>query len=101
MTLLVTGATGFVMAVLGRHWLEADPEARLVVLDSSPLDAAAQRYFAPVMKRLSVVIADVTEAETWQGALARHGMTPMVHDATIARLARGPGAEVQREAAAG
>ena len=43
MTLLVTGATGFVMAVLGRHWLEADPEARLVVLDSSPLDAAAQR----------------------------------------------------------
>ena len=25
MTLLVTGATGFVMSVLARHWLEADP----------------------------------------------------------------------------
>ena len=40
MTLLVTGATGFVMSVLARHWLEADPTARLVVLDASPLDAA-------------------------------------------------------------
>jgi len=94
MTLLVTGATGFVMAVLGRHWLEADPEARLVVLDSSPLDAAAQRYFAPVMKRLSVVIADVTQAETWQPALARHGITHLVHGATITPLARGTVAEI-------
>jgi len=101
MTLLVTGATGFVMAVLGRHWLEADPEARLVVLDSSPLDAAAQRYFAPVMKRLSVVIADVTEAETWQPALARHGITHIVHGATITPLARGTVAEVKREPEAG
>ena len=101
MTLLVTGATGFVMAVLGRHWLEADPEARLVVLDSSPLDAAAQRYFAPVMKRLSVVIADVTQAETWQPALARHGITHLVHGATITPLARGTVAEVKREPEAG
>ncbi|TLZ21093.1 MAG: NAD(P)-dependent oxidoreductase [Gammaproteobacteria bacterium] len=101
MTLLVTGATGFVMAVLGRHWLEADPEARLVVLDSSALDAAAQRYFAPVMKRLSVVIADVTQAETWQGALARHGITHIVHGATITPLSRGTVAEVKREPEAG
>ena len=56
MTLLVTGATGFVMSVLARHWLETDPAARLVVLDAAPLDAAAQRYFAPVKQRLSVVV---------------------------------------------
>ena len=56
MTLLVTGATGFVMSVLGRHWLDTDPAARLVVLDASPLDAAAQRYFGPVRERLSVKI---------------------------------------------
>ena len=49
MTLLVTGATGFVMSVLGRHWLEADPSARLVVLDASPLDAAAQRPRQPLL----------------------------------------------------
>jgi UDP-glucose 4-epimerase len=53
------------MSVLGRHWLEADPQERLVVLDASPLDAAAQRYFAPFMKRLSIVVADVTQPETW------------------------------------
>ncbi len=97
MTLLVTGATGFVMAVLGRHWLEAQPEARLVVLDSSPLDAAAQRYFAPVMKRLSVVTADVTRPDTWQPALARHDITHIVHGATITPISRGTVAEARRE----
>jgi len=64
MTLLVTGATGFVMSVLGRRWLASDPAARLVVLDAAALDAAAERYFAPVKDRLSVVVADVTQPES-------------------------------------
>jgi UDP-glucose 4-epimerase len=97
MTLLVTGATGFVMSVLGRHWLDADPSARLVVLDSAPLDAAAQRYFGPVMKRLSVVTADVTRPETWREALAGHGVTHIVHGATITPISRGSASEVKRE----
>ena len=97
MTLLVTGATGFVMSVLGRQWLAADPEARLVVLDSAPLDAAAQRYFAPVMERLSVVTADVTRPDTWREALAGHGITHIVHGATITPIARGSAAEAKRE----
>jgi UDP-glucose 4-epimerase len=97
MTLLVTGATGFVMSVLGRHWLEADPAAHLVVLDASPLDAAAQRYFAPFMERLSVVVADVTQPEKWQAALARHAVTHIVHGATITPLSRGTVAEAKRE----
>jgi UDP-glucose 4-epimerase len=97
MTLLVTGATGFVMSVVGRHWLDADPDARLVVLDAYPLDAAAQRYFAPVMKRLSVVTADVTRPETWHAALARHGVTHIVHGATITPISRGSASEAKRE----
>ena len=97
MTLLVTGATGFVMSVLGRHWLDADPDARLVVLDSAALDAAAQRYFAPVMKRLSVVTADVTQPETWHAALAGHGVTHIVHGATITPISRGSASEAKRE----
>src|SRR5437660_2130997 len=101
MTLLVTGATGFVMAVRGRPWPEVAPEARLVVLHSSPPAAAAQPYCGPVMTRLSVVIADVTQAETWQPALARHGITHLVHGATITPLARGTVAEVKREPEAG
>jgi UDP-glucose 4-epimerase len=97
MTLLVTGATGFVMSVVGRHWLDADPDARLVVLDAHPLDAAAQRYFAPVMKRLSVVTADVTRPETWHAALAGHGVTHIVHGATITPISRGSASEAKRE----
>ena len=97
MTLLVTGGTGFVMSVLGRQWLEADTGARLVVLDASPLDAAAQRYFAPVMPRLSVVVADVTRPQAWHAALAGLGVTHIVHGATVTPIARGSAAEVKRE----
>ncbi|MGB6310867.1 MAG: NAD(P)-dependent oxidoreductase [Steroidobacteraceae bacterium] len=97
MALLVTGATGFVMSVLGRHWLEADPAARLVVLDAAPSDAAALRYFAPVMDRLSFVVADVTRPEDWRAALAGRDITHIVHGATITPLSRGTAAEAQRE----
>jgi UDP-glucose 4-epimerase len=97
MTLLVTGASGFVMSVLARHWLESDPAARLVVLDAAPLDAVAERYFAPFMQRLSVLVADVTRPETWQPALARHSVTHIVHGATITPLSRGTAAEAKRE----
>src|SRR5579871_1774110 len=97
MTLLVTGATGFVMSVVGRHWLDSDPNARLVVLDSSALDGMAQRYFAPVLSRMSVVTADVTRPETWRGALAGHGITHIVHGATITPISRGSASEAKRE----
>jgi UDP-glucose 4-epimerase len=97
MTLLVTGATGFAMSVLGRVWLDADPAARLVILDSAPLDAAAQRYFAPVMDRMTVVVADVTQPLTWQAALAGCGVRYAVHGATVTPLSRGTAAEARRE----
>jgi len=79
MTLLVTGATGFVMSVLGRHWLDADPRERLVVLDAAAPDATAQRYFAGVADRLDVVVADVTKPATWRAALDRPDITHVVH----------------------
>ena len=97
MTLLVTGATGFVMSVLGRRWLETDPRARLVVLDAAPLDAAAQRYFAPFMERLAVVVADVTQPASWRPQLASHAVSYIVHGATITPISRGTAAEGKRE----
>ena len=97
MTLLVTGAAGFVMSVLGRRWLETDARARLVVLDAAPLDAAAQRYFAPFMQRLSVIVADVTQPTTWRPALAGHAITHIVHGATITPISRGTASEAKRE----
>jgi UDP-glucose 4-epimerase len=97
MTLLVTGGTGFVMSVLGRHWLEAVPEAALVVLNDSAPDGAAEHYFAPYRQRLSVVVADVTQPESWRAALAQHAITHIVHGATITPLSRGTLAEARRE----
>ncbi|MBV8147157.1 MAG: NAD(P)-dependent oxidoreductase [Gammaproteobacteria bacterium] len=97
MTLLVTGATGFVMSVLARHWLESDSAARLVVLDAAPLDAAAERYFAPFRERMSVVVADVTQPQKWREALGRHAVTHIVHGATVTPLSRGTVAEARRE----
>ena len=97
MTLMVTGATGFVMSVLGHYWLDHDPHARLTVLDAAPLDAAAQRYFARFAERLSVVVADVTRPETWQAALARQDVTHIVHGATITPISRGSASEARRE----
>jgi UDP-glucose 4-epimerase len=97
MTLLVTGATGFVMSVLGRHWLDSFPSERLAVLDASPLDAAAQRYFGPVAQRMEVVVADVTQPDAWRGALGATDITHIVHGATVTPLSRGTAAEAQRE----
>ena len=97
MKLLITGGTGFVMSVLGRHWLEADPAAGLVVLDAAPLDAPARRYFAPVAERLQVVVADVTRPDTWRAPLDGAGITHIVHGATVTPLSRGTAAEAKRE----
>src|ERR1700722_1820318 len=99
MKLLVTGGTGFVMSVLGRHWLDADSSARLLVLDAAPLDAAAVRYFAPVAERLTVVVADITRPHTWREALGGD-VTHIVHGATITPISRGTAAEAKRESEA-
>jgi UDP-glucose 4-epimerase len=97
MTLLVTGATGFVMSVLARHWLEADASERAVVLDAAAPDAAALRYFSAVAGRLDVVVADVTRPDAWITALDRHDITHIAHGATVTPLSRGTAAEVTRE----
>jgi UDP-glucose 4-epimerase len=96
-TLLVTGATGFVMSVLGHYWLSADPGAQLVVLDAAPPDAAARQYFAAFAQRLTVVVGDVTRPDTWRPALAGRGITHIVHGATITPISRGSAAEARRE----
>jgi len=97
MTLLVTGATGFVMSVVAREWLAADPYERVVVLDAAPPDAAAQRYFAPFQARMNVVTADVTRPEQWRDALAGEDIRHVVHGATVTPLSRGTASEARRE----
>jgi UDP-glucose 4-epimerase len=96
MKLLVTGGTGFVMSVLGRHWLDIDAAAQLIILDAAPLDAAAVRYFAPVAGRLTVVVADVTQPDSWREVLDGD-VTHVVHGATITPISRGTATTAKRE----
>jgi UDP-glucose 4-epimerase len=97
MTLLVTGATGFVMSVLSRCWLAADANAQLVALDSAPFDEMAERYFASVRDRITLIVADVRQPEKWHAALARHAITHVVHGATVTPISRGTVSEARRE----
>ena len=90
MTLLITGGAGFVLSHLARHWLESDPRASVIVLDAAPLDALAERFFAPVRERLVFVQADVLNRVVWE-RLALEPITHVVHGATIT-----PSAERER-----
>ena len=83
MTLLVTGGTGFVMSVVAREWLDRDPQARAVILDRSGLDVIAEKFFAPVRDRLTVLTADILDPTQWAAALDAHGITAIVHGATV------------------
>jgi UDP-glucose 4-epimerase len=87
MTLLVTGATGFVMSVLTREWLERHVRERAVILDAAGLDEMASAYFAPVADRLHVLEADVTDRRAWQALPAVGEITHVVHGATITPIA--------------
>jgi UDP-glucose 4-epimerase len=97
MTLLITGATGFVMSVLARHWLDANPDARLVIVDAVAPDSLAVRLFAPVANRISLIIADLTQPQRWRGAVAEQNVTHIVHGATITPISRGTTREAKRE----
>ncbi|MDX8439718.1 NAD-dependent epimerase/dehydratase family protein [Mesorhizobium australafricanum] len=97
MTLLVTGGTGFVMSVVARAWLDRDPQASAVILDRSGLDVAAEKYFAPVRDRLTVIAADVLDPAAWSAPLDKQGITAIVHGATITPISRGSASEAKRQ----
>ncbi len=59
MTLLITGGTGFVMSNLARRWLDADADARVVVLDAAQPSDLDGSFFAGVDERIEVILADV------------------------------------------
>lgn len=96
MTLLVTGGTGFVMSVVARAWLDRGAGARAVILDRAGLDAMAERFFAPVRERLTILTADMLDTAAWSPALDAAGITAIVHGATITPISRGSAAESKR-----
>ncbi|HSY85849.1 MAG TPA: NAD-dependent epimerase/dehydratase family protein, partial [Verrucomicrobiae bacterium] len=80
-TAVITGGGGFVIANVVRLWLERDASARAIVIDASPLDAAAKRHFAHFADRLEFVIGDVGKPETWAGLPTQ--ATYVVHGAAV------------------
>ncbi|MEZ5778615.1 MAG: NAD(P)-dependent oxidoreductase [Paracoccaceae bacterium] len=78
--LLVTGGTGFVMAHVVRAWLLAGSGHRVTVLDISEPDAAARRFFEPVLDRITFVAGDVAEPSSYSNLPA---VDAVVHGATI------------------
>jgi UDP-glucose 4-epimerase len=97
MTLLVTGGTGFVMSVVAHAWLDRDKTARAVILDRSGLDDTAERYFAPVRDRLTVITADICTPAQWAETLDGHNITKVVHGATVTPISRGNAALEKRQ----
>jgi len=97
MTLLITGGTGFVMSVLARHWLDTHPRERAVILDSAPADAAAERYFAPVAERLTIIAGDITQPQSWREQVSKHDISHVVHGATITPISRGTAGQGRKE----
>src|ERR1700722_1633019 len=89
------------MSVLGREWLAAHPGAHLTVLDAAAPDDTAKHYFAPVARRLDVIVADLTREDSWRKALDGKAITHVVHGATITPISRGTAAEAGREPEAG
>ncbi len=86
MTLLITGGTGFVMSNLARRWLDADADARVVVLDAGRPSDLAGRFFAGVDDRIEVIRADVRHPEGWHGRIRGGDIRHVVHGATITTL---------------
>jgi len=65
-TVVISGGGGFVMANFAAEWLKQDAQARAIVIDASPLDDIARRFFAPFGERLQFIQGDVVQPATWQ-----------------------------------
>jgi nucleoside-diphosphate-sugar epimerase len=81
--LLITGANGFVMSNLARHWLDSDPHARVVLADAWPPDDLMTRFIAPVRDRILAVTGDVTDPTWWSACPALEGVTHVAHGAAV------------------
>lgn len=86
-TLLVTGGGGFVLSHLVRQWLEADPAARAIVIDTSPMDAAATRWVSGVAARLDYRQGSVIDPAIW-ARLPKAEITHIAHAAAVTSINR-------------
>lgn len=88
MTLLITGAMGFVMSNLALRWLIHEPAARVVAVDLAPPDRMAERFFAPVRDRLLPITGDISAADSLRHIATDYAVSHIVHGAAITPHAR-------------
>jgi UDP-glucose 4-epimerase len=82
MTLLVTGGTGLVMSNVILHWLQDDPDARVISIDLGPPDPVAQKFLAPVAERIEFLALDLRDPGALDN-LQDCGITRIAHGAAI------------------
>lgn len=83
MRYLVTGARGFVMSVLIREFLTADPEGSLVAIDREGPGCAWTDYLDDVAARVRFDRVDVTDADAVTGVIEECAPGVVVHGATV------------------
>lgn len=80
---LVTGARGFVMSVLVKELLTAEPDAVVTAVDLHAPDDALTRHLAGHGQRVRHVQADVTDPDTVTETVTASAPDVIVHGATV------------------
>ncbi|UNS95215.1 NAD(P)-dependent oxidoreductase [Streptomyces tubbatahanensis] len=83
MRYLVTGARGFVMSVLVRELLTADPDAFVTALDLHEPDEVLTRYLGEHGERVRYLRTDVADSAAVTDAVAAGAPDVIVHGATV------------------
>jgi nucleoside-diphosphate-sugar epimerase len=83
MTILVTGAGGFVGCHIVEALARAFPGELLVAVDAAPPDAVATRLFGAIGERCLAVPLDVTDREAVATVVSAYRPTLVVHAAAI------------------
>ncbi len=88
MTLLVTGAGGFVMSNLAKRWLAVHPADDVLALDAEALDPMVEAFFAPYRSRLTFVRLDVRDWASLRSLAKSYDISHVVHGATVTSINR-------------
>ncbi|MDJ1136798.1 NAD-dependent epimerase/dehydratase family protein [Streptomyces iconiensis] len=80
---LVTGARGFVMSVLVKQLLTAEPDATVTAVDLHPPDDVLTAFLAGHEDRVRCLQADVTDGEAVQDTVTEAAPDAVVHGATV------------------
>lgn len=86
MTVLVTGACGFLMSVLVRRLLDADPELRVIAVDLSAPDPLLRRELGTDIDRVDFHRQDLCDAAGLRDLLAATTPEGVVHAATLTHV---------------